>query len=94
MMLVSLQDVEDGVEQARTTADQQALDLATDEHERAIQPLRATAATLTSSSDAARAGIQKTARTLREDEARLESIEAQQRSNDAVIAVDERNHAT
>ena len=69
MMLVSLQDVEGGVEQARTTADQQALVLATDEHERTIQPLRVKAATLTSSSDAARAEIQETARTLREYEA-------------------------
>ena len=94
MMLVSLQDVEEGVEQARTTADQQALDLATDEHERVIQPLRVKAAALISSSDAARAGIQETARTLREYEARLKSLDAQQRSNDAVIAVAERNHAT
>ena len=82
------------MEQARTTADQQALDLATDEHERAIQPLRAKAATLTSSSDAARAGIQETAQTLGEYEARHKSIEAQRRPNDAVIAVTERNHAT
>ena len=94
MMLVSLQGAEEGVEQARTIADPQALNLATDEHERAIQPLRAKAATLTSSSDAARAGIQETTRTLREYEARLKSLEAQQRSNDAVIAVAERNHAT
>ena len=94
MMLVSLQEVEDGVEQARTTADQQALDLATDEHERAIQSMRAKAAILTSSSDATRAGNQETAWTLREYEARFKSIEAQRRSNDAVIAVAERNHAT
>ena len=94
MMLMSLQDVEDGVEQAQTTADQQALDLATDEHEQAIQPLRAKAATLTSSSDAARARIQETARTLREYEARLKSIETQRRSNDAVIAVAKQNHET
>ena len=94
MMLVSLQDVEEGVEQARTTADQQALDLATTEHERAILPLRAKAATLASSSDAARAGIQNTARTLKEFEARLKSIEAQTRSNVAAIEVAKRHHAT
>ena len=82
------------MEQARSIADQQALDLATAEHERIIPPLRAKAATLASSSDAARAGIQDTARTLKEYKARLKSIEAQKRSNAAVIAVVERNHAT
>ena len=92
-MLVSLGDVEEGIEKARTTADQHALDLATAEHERMILPLRAKDATLDSSSEAAHGGIQDTARTLKEYEARLNSIEAQKRSNAAAIAVDERNHA-
>ena len=71
MMLAFLQEVEEGVEQAHTTADQQVLDLATAEHERMILPLRAKAATLAFSSEAARAGIQDTARTLKEYKARL-----------------------
>ena len=82
------------MEQARTSADQHALDLAAAEHERMILPLRTKAATLDSSSEAARAGIQDTARTLKEYEARLNSIEAQKRSNAAAIAVAECNHAT
>ena len=93
-MLVSLRDVEEGIEQARTTADQHALDLATAEHERLILPLRAKAATLDSSSEIARAGILDTARTLKDYEARLNSIEAQKRSTAAAIAVAEHNHKT
>ena len=60
--------VEEGIEHARTTADQHALDLATAEQERLILPLRTKAAALDSSSAATRAGIWDTARTLKEYE--------------------------
>ena len=46
------------------------------------------------SSETTRAGIQDTARTLTEHEARLAYLEAQKRSTAAAIAVAERNHAT
>ena len=77
MMLVSLRDVEEGIEYAQTTADQHALDLTTVEHERLILPLRTKAAVSDSSSAATRAGTRDTARTLKEYEARLDSLEAQ-----------------
>ena len=66
MRLVSLRDVEEGIEHARTTADQHALDLAIAKHERLLLPLRTKAVTLDSSSEATRAGIRDTARTLKE----------------------------
>ena len=93
-MLVSLRDVEEGIEHARTTADQHALDLANTEHKRLILPLRAKTATPDSSSDATRAGIRDTARTLKEYEERLNSLEAQKRSTAAAIVVAKRNHNT
>ena len=57
MMLISIEDVEDGVEEARTTADQQALDLVTSKHTKIIQPLREKATLLHTSANATRAGI-------------------------------------
>ena len=101
MRLVSLRDVEEGIEHARTTtdqlaiitADQHALDLAAAEHERLPLPLRKKVATLDRTSATTRAGIEDTTRTLREHEARLASLEAQKRSTAAAIAVTERNHA-
>ena len=94
MRLVSLRDVEDDIEHARSTADTHALDLVAAEHERLLLPLWTKIAALDRSSATTRAGIQNTARTLREHEARLTSLEAQKRSTAAAIAVAERNHAT
>ena len=92
MMMVSFRDVEEGIEHARTTADQHALDLATAEHERLFLPLRTEAAALDRSSETTRAGIRDTVP--RAHEARLTSLEAQKCATAAVIAVAERNHTT
>ena len=94
MRLVTLHNVEKGIEHARTTADQHALELATAEHERLLLPLWAKVAALDCSSETTRAGIRNTARTLKEYEARLNFLEAQKRSTAAAIAVAERNHDT
>ena len=94
MMMVSLRDVEEGIEHARTTANPHSLDLATAEHERPLLLLRTKAVALNRSSETPRAGIRGTAGTLREHEARLTSLEAQNRSTAVAIAVAERNHTT
>ena len=59
MMLISIDDVEDGIEEARTTANQQALDLVTDKHTKIIQPLREKATLLHTSADSSRTGIRE-----------------------------------
>ena len=76
------------------TADQHALALAAEEHQRTIMPLRKKAASLSSSSAAARAGIKETARTLRELETRLRLLEDHQRATAADIAAAEREYTT
>ena len=91
-MMVSLRDVGEGIEHARTTSGQHALNLATAEHERLFLPRRAKGAALDCSSETIRAGIRDTAQTLKEYEARLNSLEAQKRSTAAAIAEAERNH--
>ena len=94
MRLVSLRDVEDGVAHARSTADQHTLDMAAAGHERLLIPLRTKIAALDCTSATTRAGIEETTRTLREHEARLASLEAQNCSTAAAIAVAERNRAS
>ena len=92
MLQVSIEDIEDGIEHAKATADQRALDLATDEYDQVIKRLKAKTTLLHTSADAAWAVIRESRRTLRESEARLEIIVAQQRSTDAAIAAAERHH--
>ena len=76
------------------TADQHALALATEERQRTIMPLRKKAASLSSSSTAARAGIEETTQTLRELKTRLRLLENQERATAADIAAAEREYAT
>ena len=59
-----------------------------------LLPLRPKAAALNRSTETTRAGIRDTARTLREHEARLTSLEAHNRSTAAAIAVTKRSHTT
>ena len=92
MLQVSIEDIEDGIEHAKTTADQRALDLATDEHDQVVKPLKAKANVLHTSADAARADIRASKRALQEVEARIETIIAQQQSTDAAITAAERHH--
>ena len=94
MRLISIQDVENGVEHTRTTADQHVLVLAAEEHQRTTMPLRKKAASLSSSSAAARAGIEETTRTLQGLETRLRLFEDHQRTTATDIAAAEREHAT
>ena len=99
---VSLHDVEEGIANARTsadqlaknTADQHALNLATAEHERLLLPLQKKLDSLDRTSATTRAGMADTTRTLREYEARLASVEAQKCSTVAAFAVAKRNHTS
>ena len=102
MKLVCFHDVEQGLAHARvsadhtssTTSDKHALDLATAEHERLLVPLREKLTTLDRHSATARAGLEDTTRTLQERETRLASLEDQNRSTAAAIAVAERAHVS
>ena len=91
----SLHDVEEGLARARvstednatTTADRHAAELATAEHKRLVAPLQDKLTTLRQHTATARSDIQ-------EQEARVASPAAQERSTIAAIAVAERGHTS
>ena len=106
---VSLHEVEKRLARARvsaqdeaiTVADRHAIELATAEHDRLASPLRSQLSRLRRHSATARTELQasaaalgESARTHRECETRVATIDAQERSTAAALATAERGHAS